>query len=95
MKEDIEKALEIILSEVGATKFAWAVVGSVSLAKRGVNIEAHDIDILATERDIFKLEKILKKFITEPVKYTETEFFKSYFGKFTDKTGECKLVRKI
>ena len=82
MNEDIQKILKLIISKVDSTKHVWAVVGSTNLALQGVNIEAHDIDILTTEKDVFKIEKILNQYITKSVRYTENGFFKSYFGKF-------------
>lgn len=95
MKENTQKALEKILSEVSATKLIWAVVGSTGLALQGVNIEPHDIDILTTERDIFKFEKILKIFVTEPVKYAETKFFKSYFSKLQINDVKVEVVANL
>jgi hypothetical protein len=58
----------------------WLVVGTASLALQGVDIQPHDIDIISTKEDTFKIGEILKEFEIQPVKFGRTHLFESYMG---------------
>ncbi|MBD3192802.1 MAG: hypothetical protein GF308_19340 [Candidatus Heimdallarchaeota archaeon] len=63
-------------------KANWVLVGSLSLALQGVNIHPKDIDILTDKAGALTCNKLLKDFCLEPIKWSKTEKFASYFGKF-------------
>lgn len=63
-------------------KVHWVLVGSLSLALQGVNIRPKDIDILTDKAGALKCNELLKDFCLEPIKWSKTDTFASYFGKF-------------
>ncbi len=58
------------------------IVGSTSLALQDVDVEPKDIDILTDKDGALKSNDVLKEFLIERVKWSQTEIYKSYFGKF-------------
>jgi hypothetical protein len=77
------RALKLIADKLAGKQISWAIVGSSSLALQGVDVEAHDIDLLTTKAGALEIAKLLKEYETEQVKYSESEYFKSYSGIFT------------
>lgn len=60
----------------------WVLIGSLNLALQGVDVDAHDIDLLTDEKGAIAIGDILKDYEIEKVHLKETEYFKSYYGKF-------------
>jgi hypothetical protein len=60
----------------------WVLIGSVSLALQGVDVEPKDIDILTDKEGALSFNEIFKEFVVRPIEWSETEVFKSYFGRF-------------
>lgn len=59
---------------------SWALTGSTSFALQGVDVTAHDIDIMTDERGAYALERRLLRYSVMPVRYSEAERIKSHFG---------------
>lgn len=76
------KALEIIYHKLKDKKIKWALAGSFALALRGIKIKPHDIDIVTDKKGAYRINKLLKEYELEPVKFRKTNKFASYFGKF-------------
>lgn len=77
------RALLVIAEKLEGKEINWALVGSTSLALQGVDVEAHDIDILTTKTGAREIAKLFKEYETEPLRYLESEHIKSYRGIFT------------
>jgi hypothetical protein len=58
------------------------LAGSLSLALQGVNVEAHDIDLLTDRQGAFRINAMLKKYEKQKVDYSETEKVSSFLGVF-------------
>ncbi|MBU1117403.1 hypothetical protein KKD37_00380 [Patescibacteria group bacterium] len=80
-KENIE-VTKIITEKLSHDNINWALIGSSNLALQGVDVRAHDIDILTDKEGALRIGKLLKEFTKEEVGYKESEKFRSYFGKF-------------
>ncbi|MCX6719442.1 MAG: hypothetical protein NTZ38_03665 [Candidatus Taylorbacteria bacterium] len=63
-------------------KINWALIGSSNLALQGVDVEAHDTDILTDKEGALSIGKILKESVIEEATYKKSEKYKSYYGKF-------------
>ncbi len=74
--------LKMIHEKLTPHRIEWVVIGSVSLALQGVDIEPKDIDILTNKEDALKTNILLKNFVTSPVKLMRSERFESYRGTF-------------
>lgn len=81
INHNILEALRII-SERLKNKVKWVLVGSLSLALQGVEVNAKDIDVLTDKAGAFKINELLKEFEIKKVEFSETKLFRSYFGKF-------------
>lgn len=76
------KALNIINQKLLNKDINWIVIGSASLAMQSVDIEPRDIDILTDKDGAFEIAELLKEYETGPMRYKESELFRSYFGEF-------------
>jgi len=74
--------LTMIHDKLTPQRIEWVLIGSVSLALQGVDIEPKDIDILSNKDDALKTNILLKNFEISPVKFMRSERFKSYRGTF-------------
>lgn len=93
-KENIE-AIKIIAEKLNPEKINWALIGSSNLALQGVDVEAHDIDILTDKEGALEMGKLLKEFTIEYVAYKESEKFKSYYGKFVINGVEVEIMGQL
>ncbi len=83
LSEKIVSALGVLLEKFSGQNINWAVVGSTNLALQGfTQITPDDIDILTDMEGAFLMNELLAEYCQEPVKYVETEKFKSYRGLF-------------
>jgi hypothetical protein len=80
-KKNIE-VIKFITEKLSHININWALIGSSNLALQGVDVEAHDIDILIDKEGALLIGEILKEFTEKEIKYQESEKFKSYYGKF-------------
>lgn len=75
-------ALRIIYDRLTHQNIRWVLVGSVSLALNGVNIEPEDIDILTDKEGAYRINELIKEYEVRPVKFGQTETVKSHLGEF-------------
>lgn len=59
----------------------YAIRGSASLFLQGIKLKVDDIDVVCDEETALLINDIFKDLITDTVKYSESDKFKSYFGK--------------
>jgi len=76
------KVVEKIGKLLERKKIKWAIVGSTSLALKGIEIGPKDIDILTTKEGVYKISSLLKEYEAKPVKFSESKIFSSHFGRF-------------
>jgi hypothetical protein len=69
------KVVEKIGKLLEGKKIKWAIVGSTSLALKGIEIEPKDIDILTTKEGAYKISSLLKEYEAKPVKFGRTRIF--------------------
>jgi len=62
--------------------YKYAIRGTSSLVMQGVDMNVDDIDIVCDEKCSKVVNDILKEYLVNEVKYSESPKFKSYFGKF-------------
>lgn len=77
---DWEKSLELFAEKCSAEKIKWYVTGSVSEAVLGVNIIPHDIDIIVSENDFYRIRDLFLEYLIEPFVNTNGWLVK-FFGK--------------
>ncbi len=87
--------LEIIFHRFKVNDIKWVLVGSTSLILQGVDIKPGDIDILTNKEGALKSNKIFKEYLIEEVKWSETELFKSYFGKFKMNNIQVEIMGNL
>jgi predicted nucleotidyltransferase len=80
MIHEITEVLKKISGMIQGHGIKWVVVGTVSLALQGVDIQPKDIDIISTKEDTFRISEILKEFEIKPVEFGRTLLFESYMG---------------
>jgi len=76
------KVLKLLDEKLRNQKIRWCLVGSASLVLQGVKIKPKDIDILTDKKGAFKINKLLKDYEINPVKFGNSELFESYLGEF-------------
>jgi hypothetical protein len=74
------KVLKTICKELKGVN--WTLVGSANLALQGVEVRVGDIDILTDKKGALLIDRLLRQFRVEEVKYRKSGKFSSYFGKF-------------
>jgi len=79
-KTDIEEVALLIAKNFKNTKYA--IRGTASLVLQGLDMGVDDIDILADKKTSLMFNDVFKKEKLDEVKYSETDKFKSYYGKF-------------
>ena len=60
----------------------YAIRGTASMVLQGLDMVVDDIDVIADKKTTLLFNKVFKKEMVEEVKYSESDKFKSYFGKF-------------
>jgi len=80
--KEFAEVLKFIIHKFKGQKINWALAGSSALALRGVNIKPRDIDIVTDKTGAYKINKLLKKYEIEPVKFSKADKLSSHFGKF-------------
>jgi predicted nucleotidyltransferase len=78
------EVLRIICQSLVGQNIRWVLIGSTGLALQGVEIEPKDIDILTDKKGAFAIQELLQEYQVNPVKFSRSELFESYFG-------ECKI----
>ncbi len=62
--------------------YQYAFRGTSSLVLHGLDMNVDDIDVLCDERAALSANKLLEEYLTHEVEWSESEKFKSFFGKF-------------
>lgn len=78
--EDFEDIVNYIASKLRNKQYA--IRGTASLVLHGFDFNVQDIDVLADKETALFCNSAFKEILTEKVKFSESEKFKSYFGKF-------------
>lgn len=73
-------ALQILIRLLRGKDIRWVVMGSLSLALQGVDINPNDVDILTDENGAFKIGALLMKYEVKPVSFGRTDLFESFYG---------------
>jgi predicted nucleotidyltransferase len=95
INKQIREALKLISKELKNKKIRWVLIGSTSLALQGVKVKPKDIDILTDKEGAIKMNEILKKYETQPVKFGRSEMFESYWGKFMVKGIRIEVMGNL
>jgi ribonuclease-3 len=77
----IRLSLLALIPHLGKAR-RWVLVGSTASALQGLPLTPHDIDILTDRSGVRLLSSRLRKFITSPPKWKESEQFASLFAQF-------------
>ncbi|MGC9779419.1 MAG: hypothetical protein HZR80_09280 [Candidatus Heimdallarchaeota archaeon] len=93
--EQVTKVLLQILEKLAEIKLDWVLVGSTNLFVQGVNILAKDIDIVSTQKDILEIEEIFKSYSIKKVVYSESEKYRSWFGRLVIDNIQVDLMADI
>jgi len=89
------RALKLIADKLLGKQISWALIGSMSLALQGVDVDVHDLDILSTKEGAMEIAALLKEYETEPLRYTETEHYKDYHSIFTVQGVKVELMGEM
>lgn len=92
MEEERYDALREIYRRLKDSDITWSISGSTGLTLRGVDVNPKDIDIIVDAEDVFEVEKKLSEFLVEGVEYSESEKFRSYFGRFEIESIEVEIM---
>lgn len=89
MDELFLRTLKGLSKELSGVKYA--VRGTASLVLQGFDFKAVDIDIITDKNGALEIGERLKKYVVNPVKYNETEQYKSYIGSFKIEDKEVEV----
>jgi len=78
--KNLTKVVQTIARKVEGKQYA--VRGTTSLVLQGIDMEIDDIDVIGDKETVLSFNKLFKKECFEKVKYSESEKYRSYFGKF-------------
>jgi predicted nucleotidyltransferase len=95
MEQRIIEVLKIVSQKLRGQKIRWVLVGSTSLALQGVRLKPEDIDILTDKEGAFEINKLLKEYETEPVRFKESDRFQSYLGRFKIKEVNVEVMGNL
>lgn len=82
IKPELVKVLKFIYETLEKNNIEWVLIGSLSLALQNVDIGSHDIDILTTRADSYRINEILKQYEVHKVEFKETARVSSYFSTY-------------
>lgn len=80
MTDKQKKALKLIAERLGQSQYA--IRGTASLVLQGLEMHVADLDILCDKEVALECNQLFKEYLISKVAFSETEKFKSYFGKF-------------
>lgn len=76
------QALKVIIQAAETEPaIVWALTGSTSFALQGMNLIAHDIDVMTNGEDAYELARRLARYVVKPVAYSQAHNIKSHFGR--------------
>ncbi len=95
MNSKIKNALLYICDNLGKYNLLWALTGSTSFNLQGINININDIDVQTDKNSAYKFEKIFRKYVIKPVKYSLTDKIRSHFGIFEIRGVKVEVMGDI
>lgn len=78
--DDFEDVVKYVASKLQGKQYA--IRGTASLVLHGFDFNVQDIDVLTDKKTALFCNTALKEILVEKVKYSESDKYKSYFGKF-------------
>ena len=93
--EKVVSVLEFLLEKLEDKNFNWVLVGSTNLFIQGVSITAKDIDIVTTKEDILKIEEIFETYSLKKIVYSESEKYRSWFGRLVIDNIQVDLMAEL
>jgi predicted nucleotidyltransferase len=93
MKKEIVKTAKLLVKKL--SKFNYAFIGSLNLHMQGINIKPRDIDILTTEKEVFKIEKELKKYLTKETYFDKEDGRNSYRSFYNINGVEVEILGNV
>lgn len=79
-RQEVEYIVLAIAKKLKDRKYA--IRGTASMVLQGLEMGVDDIDLIADKETSLLMNELFKKEMVEEVKYSESDKFKSYFGKF-------------
>lgn len=73
-------ALRIICGRLGEAPLVWVVTGSLAFALRGMDVAVDDIDLQSDRAGAYEIERRLRGFVVEPVRFSSTATIRSHLG---------------
>lgn len=80
LAEQHTRVLSFLVERVPPAEYLWALTGSAGLRLQGVDIPVNDLDLQTDGQTIFRMEKMLAKFMKMRVHLWESEHTLSYHG---------------
>ena len=93
--ERVVGVLVFLLENLKDKNFNWVLVGSTNLFIQGVSVAAKDIDIVSTKEDILKIEEIFKIQSIKKIVYSESEKYRSWFGRLIIEDIQIDLMANL
>jgi hypothetical protein len=95
LSEKVQEVLLLILRKLKGEKIDWLIVGSTALALYGLPIKANDIDIISTKEGTDKIANLFSKELTKSIAFSETEHYRSFFGKLKLREIMIELMAEL
>ena len=78
---DWKNVLSLLAQIFKENEIEWYVIGSISEAILGVDINPHDLDIAVHTRDFYKVKDLSYNYVIEPLGDNKGNWLVRYFGK--------------
>lgn len=89
------EVLQLIVKRLAGKSISWILIGSSNLALQGVAVPESDIDIATDKEGAYAIEELLAEFLIQPVEYSESEQFRSHFGRFLIEGIEVEVMGEL
>ncbi len=93
--EKVTKVLLRILGKLAETNLEWVLVGSTNLFIQGIKVLTKDIDIVSTQKEVLEIEEIFKSYSIKKVAYSESENYRSWFGRLEIESIQVDLMANL
>lgn len=78
-----EAALRLLAKRLsGRVGLVWALTGSTSFALQGMDVPAHDIDVIADRQSAEAIAGLLSDCCVRPMEASSAQYIRSFFGRF-------------
>jgi hypothetical protein len=78
-KADLNATVVLLAKKL--TGYQYAIRGTASLVLQGFEMQVDDIDVLTNRETALICNDLFQEYLTQEVEYSESNKFKSYFGK--------------